>query len=174
MSLFKAGTLALLIPLAAAAPAFAQATEAQGPTRLIFSDFDADANGEVTLEELRAAGANRFAEADTDGSGALSRDELLARSQARTETRVDRLLERADADGNGELTAEELETAREQGPRHGRGPGLRGQRRGPDAERMFERMDVDNSGTVSEAEFNDAVARMVERMVRRHGGADRN
>ncbi|QXT40955.1 EF-hand domain-containing protein [Gymnodinialimonas ceratoperidinii] len=174
MSLIKAGTLALLIPLSAAAPAFAQATDAQGPTRMIFSELDTDGNGAVTLEELQAVGSNRFSDADTDGSGALSRAELLAQSQERAETRVDRLLERADADGNGELTAEELETAREEGRRggrgHGRGHGARGEHRGPGVERFFERMDADNNGSVSEAEFNEAIANMVERMGRRHGG----
>ncbi|GAB5445257.1 EF-hand domain-containing protein [Gymnodinialimonas sp.] len=163
MTLLKAGALALMIPLALTAPAFAQEGDRQGPPRMIFSELDADGNGAVTLEEMQAAGANRFAAADTDGDGALSRDELLAQGAERAERRVDRLLERADADGDGLLTQAEMEEAREGRRGHGRGG------RGPDPERIFERMDADGDGSVTQAEFDEAVARFLERMGRRHG-----
>ncbi|MEX3014617.1 EF-hand domain-containing protein [Gymnodinialimonas hymeniacidonis] len=161
MSMMKAGLLALMIPTALAAPAFAQ--EAGGePPRMIFQELDADGNGAVTLEELQAAGEARFARADTDGDGALSREELIARGEARIEARVDRMLERLDANGDGQLTEAEMEEAREgRGHRHGRG--------GPSPERMFERLDADGDGSVTEAEFDEGVARFLERMGRRHG-----
>ena len=159
MSMMKAGLLALMIPAALSAPAFAQQAGGE-PPRLIFQELDADGNGEVTLEELQAAGEARFARADTDGDGALSRDELLAQGQARAEARVDRMLERLDANGDGQLTVAEMEEARE-----GRGFG----RRGPNPERMFERLDADGDGSVTEAEFDEGVARFLERMGRRHG-----
>ena len=136
MTLLKAGTLALMIPLALTAPATAQDADRQGPPRMIFQELDTDGNGSVTLEELQAAGGNRFARADTDGDGALSRDELLAQSEARIEARVDRMIERADTDGDGLLTQAEMEEAREgrrghgRGGRGGNGEGGRG-RRGP-------------------------------------------
>ncbi|ABD56052.1 EF-hand domain-containing protein [Jannaschia sp. CCS1] len=161
MTLLKAGALALMIPVAFAAPTFAQDEGRDGPPRMIFSELDADGSGAVTLEELRAAGANRFANADADGDGALSRDELLAQGQERIEARVDRLLERADADGDGQLTQAEMEEARE--GRRGFG------RRGPNPERIFERMDADSDGSVTQAEFDEAVATFLERMGRRHG-----
>lgn len=172
MTHLKAGILALMIPTAFAAPAFAQDAGADGAPRMIFSELDADGNGAVSLEEMQAAGANRFARADADGDGALSRDELLAQHQARAEARVDRMLERADADGDGLLTQAEMEEAREgrrgQGRGHGHGRGGRG---GPNPERIFERMDADNDGAVTEAEFDAAVAHMLERM---GGRRDRN
>lgn len=170
MTFLKAGTLALMIPLALSAPVSAQEADRQGGPRMIFSEMDADGNGALTLEELQAAGSNRFEEADTDGNGALSRDELLAQAQDRAESRVDRLLERADADGDGELTVAEMEEAREEGRGRGRGHGRRGGRGGPNPEQIFERMDADSDGSVTQAEFDEAVAQMLERMGRRHGG----
>lgn len=170
MTLLKSGALALLIPATFAAPAFAQDADRQGPPRMIFEQLDADGNGSVTLEEMQAAGANRFAAADADGDGALSRDELLAQGQERVESRVDRLLERADADGDGQLTQAEMEEVRE--GRRGHGRGGRGGRGGPNPERMFERLDADGDGAVTQAEFDEGVASLLERMGRRHGGRD--
>lgn len=161
MSMMKAGLLALMIPAALSAPAFAQQVGAE-PPRMIFEELDADADGSVTLEEVRAAGEGRFARADADGDGALSRAELLAQGQARLADRVDRMLERLDGNGDGQLTQAEMEEAREgRGPRFGRG--------GPSPERMFERLDADGDGAVTEAEFDEGVARVLDRMGRRHG-----
>lgn len=165
MTLLKAGALALMIPAAALTlPVMAQNAEPGGPRQMIFADLDVDGSGTVTLEELQAAGQGRFVRADANGDGALSRDELLDQSRARAEASVDRLLERADTDGDDQLTQAEMEAAREaRGERRGRG---RSERM---PERMFERMDADGDGAVSEAEFNEAVARMQDRMGRRHG-----
>lgn len=158
MSMMKASVLALLIPVSLAAPLAAQEQGGE-PPRMIFEELDADNSGSVTLEELQAAGSNRFARADVDGNGTLTRDELIARAAERHAERVDRMIERADADGDGQLTEQELADARPN------------RRRGPDPERIFERMDADGNGTVTEAEFDEAVARMMERMGqgRRHG-----
>ncbi|WP_224815541.1 EF-hand domain-containing protein [Hasllibacter sp. MH4015] len=162
MSLWKAGILALMIPAALAAPAFAQDQGDRPGPRFIFEELDADNSGAVTLEELQAAGENRFARADTDGDGNLTRAELIAQGQGRIEARVDRMLERADSDGNGMLTQAELEEAREDRGRHSR--------RGPSPERIFERLDANGDGEVTQAEFDEGVARFIERMGNRRGG----
>lgn len=104
-----------------------------------FATLDADGNGEVTLAEIQAHGATRFAAADTDASQSLDRDELLARFNKevsdRMERRVDRMIERFDANGDGALSADEF----------------------PDrSEKMAERLmklDVDQSGGLSEEEL---------------------
>ena len=65
----------------AAAAAFAATivAHAQSPD---FATVDADGSGEVSIEELTAAGATvtaeQFAAADTDGSGGLNEAELAA------------------------------------------------------------------------------------------------
>ncbi|HID67440.1 MAG TPA: calcium-binding protein [Roseibacterium sp.] len=164
MSLWKAGALALMIPAALAAPAFAQGEGRQLAPALIFEELDADGNGAVTLEEMQAARGARFARTDADGDGALSRDEMLAQALGRVETRVDRMLELGDTDGDGQLTMAEMEAAREGG-----GQGRFGSR-GPDPARMFERLDADGDGSVTEAEFDQGVASFRERMGRRFGG----
>ncbi len=185
MSLWKAGLLALAIPTALTAPALAQ--EAQGPgPRFIFQELDADGNGAVTLEELQAARPDRFAAADADADGFLTRDELLAQGALRVAQGVDRMLERADTDADGQLTMAELDAAREDRMANGgwrgrlgreghEGRGGHGGRegregRGPNPEQMFGHMDADGDGSVTEAEFDAAVAQMLERMGRRFGG----
>jgi Ca2+-binding EF-hand superfamily protein len=71
---------------------------------------------------------------------------------------VDRLLERADSDGDGALSAAELEEMAD-GRRQAR------------MERMFERVDADGDGSLTEAELDAAMARMSERRGGGHGGA---
>ncbi len=67
-------SLAALIGLSATGGAFAQGLD--------FNSLDADANGEISMEELQAAipdlTPESFAMIDTDASGALSADEFAA------------------------------------------------------------------------------------------------
>ena len=69
--------LALTVLGFAAAPALAAPS-------VEFSTADADANGEVTMEEATAAGLTwteeQFAQSDTDQNGSLSEDEYNAAS----------------------------------------------------------------------------------------------
>jgi Ca2+-binding EF-hand superfamily protein len=83
----------------------------------------------------------------------LDRDELLAAASGRMERGIDRMIERADADGDGAVSLEEMAEARSG-------------RRGPGPEAMFERLDTDGDGSVTRAEFDDAV----ETFRGRHGG----
>lgn len=127
-----------------------------GPATMIFERFDLDGNGEVTREEATRAAAQHFAEADTDGDGLLSAEELAAHAEARQAERraarmaerSARMLERHDADGDGMLSLEEM-TAREGEDR---------------LERLFAHLDVDEDGVINQAE--------VERMAsgRGHSG----
>ena len=57
-----------------AAPAMAE----QQRERPDFATLDTDGNGQLTLEELQAAGAARFDDLDADGDGSLSVEELAA------------------------------------------------------------------------------------------------
>lgn len=112
--------------------------------------------GQGMMGEGMADMAERFEGADTDGDGLLSRDELTARmterAAERIATRVGRMIEHHDADGDGQVSMAELES-------------------GPMG-RMFEKLDADGNGAISPEEF----ARMREmrrEMMDRHGGAMR-
>ena len=196
MSIWKAALLSALIPLAAL-PAVAQQQGAQGGqgqqaqqgamagagAMMMFDRFDFDGDGTITRAEVENAPQLRFEAADADGNGTLDRDELIAHgtemAQVRIAAGVDRMIAAADADEDGVLSAEEFAAARSDGG-FGRMPGMdragRGDRqfgrfagRGsmPDQARLFELVDADDDGVVSEEEFQTAMQRFMQR---REGG----
>lgn len=138
----------LVVAMAAtAATSVSALTRGQGPD---FSTLDTDGNGELTREELAAQGAARFDAADADGNGLLSAEELTAFSAQRAEDRAARMIERMDANGDGQLSPDELRERRNAG-------------------RMFDRIDSDNSGTITQAEYDAARERISDRRAKRQG-----
>lgn len=124
-------TTAILI----AGVTMADARRVEGAERAVFETLDIDGNGEVTQAEMATVRKARFDEMDTDNNGALTKAELAVRSEKRAE----RAIKHLDANGDGQLTFAEMES--------------RSRR-----DRLFDRADSDNSGTVSKAEF-EAVAK---------------
>ena len=129
-----------------------------------FATLDADGNGFVTLDELVAESQARFALADLDGNGLLSKDELSARAktmfaeraprrgpppEARLSMMTDRLIARTDTDGDGALSAAEIQPSQDR---------LAG---------LLRRLDLDNDDAISAEEF--AAAEQM-RKGRRPGG----
>lgn len=131
----------LIAALAATALTTAATAQGRGPMALDrpeFAELDADGDGLLSADEMREAMTARFTAADADGNGALSADELETIIEARLAERgarmVERMLARRDADGSGDLSLEEL---------------AQGQPR----QAMFDRLDADGDGAISEAEF---------------------
>lgn len=105
-----------------------------------FETMDRDGNGEITQQEFETRHEARFAAADGDGDGMLSREEMILAGQKRLEERVDAMIERFDEDLDGLLSQTEV-------------PEPRKSKR---ADRHFERMDQDDSGSISKAEYDEA------------------
>jgi Ca2+-binding EF-hand superfamily protein len=154
--------------------------EAQGPRRgpphgpeRVIARFDANGDGQLQLSELPPRAQKRFGEADTNGDGIITREELAAGVQARMAQRFakgdqngdgkltqDEVGEQrwtrmrvADADGDGAVTQDELRQAHEQGklgPRAGKG--TRGKGPKGDGGRMFERADANGDGKLEASE----------------------
>jgi len=161
-SFTKMALLAGLIALGGAAQA------KTGDKGAMFEQIDADGNGAVTQEELRAHAAARFATADADNDGFVTPQEMQAQRGGK---RAEKMLERHDANKDGKLDAAELEAAAES--RHGKRAAKMMQRVDANSDgklsleevsahrdpgKMFERLDADNNGSLSAEEF--AKARM--------------
>ena len=84
-----------------------------------FAALDADANGQITTEELAAVVASRLATADTNTDGGLSAAEIVAQIEARRAemiaARARRMIEEQDANADDLLQADERTEGR--GPR---------------------------------------------------------
>lgn len=110
----------------------------RGP-RVTFEEFDANADGKVTAEEIQAHFKARFDAADANGDGKLSAEEMATRATQeraeRMQQRMGRMIEKRDTDGDGMLSAEEMQ------PMQGRG------------DMFFSRMDADKDGAISAEEF---------------------
>jgi len=124
---------------------------------------DADGNGVITVEELgqhkQQRQAERFAKSDANGDGKLTESEVGAPRWSRMSV--------ADADGDGAVTAEELQQAHQQGKlgprgsgkgRHG-GRGGKGAKGGPGRPggHLFERADKDGDGKLTQSEVPEQV-----------------
>lgn len=160
-----AGLIAAVAGTSLVAPAFAKGKDHGGERRggnhqvFNFDELDANADGFVTQDEIDANRAAKFAESDTDGNGELSIEELTAMQEARKAEReekreerktdrIEKMIERADTDKDGSLSADEV------GPK------------GDRATKMFERLDTDGDGKISKEEFEAAK----EKMGNRKGG----
>lgn len=148
--------------IAAATSLTAVAAWAQGPgserhgERMSFQELDTDGNGEISQAEMEQRGAAKFAAADTDGDGMLSEAEIITSAQKRAEERAAMMITEFDANGDGALSMDEMPKPRKFG-------------------RMFDRVDKDKSGGISEEEFAAAQEKM-QRHSKKHkkSGSDKN
>jgi Ca2+-binding EF-hand superfamily protein len=73
-----------------------------------FATLDADGDGLLTAEELTAQAQARFAAADANSDGGLSVEEIVAMMEAERLARATERLTQADANGDGLLQVAEL------------------------------------------------------------------
>ena len=115
---------------------------------VMFDQLDADADGKVTAEEIAAARQARVTGLDANSDGLISASELAARTmegmQARADAMAARRIAAQDVDGDGMLSAAELATP-------------------PMPVALFDRMDSDKDGAISQAEYDAAKDRMMDR-----------
>ncbi len=116
---------------------------------------DTDGNGSVTLTEMQAASAERFARMDANGDGVINAaGERSERRAKRGGDRTERMAQRfaqADTDNSGGLSQAELAAMHEARGERGK-RGNRGKRGG-----MFLSADANGDQAISRAEFDAAV-----------------
>lgn len=121
--------------------------------------FDANGDGEVTLEEYLAGGLDRFGIADADGDGFVTKQELVNVAANPGEIRATAMLNRMDTDGDGKVSLAETKAFAEDR-----------------AERRFERADADGDGFITaeeaQAVVGDRRGRRGDRHAARRGGGD--
>ena len=74
----------------------------------MFERLDADTDGKVTADEMKAAATARFAKRDVDGDGVVSREDRKAFRAAQREERRSERFEKMDADSDGMISKEEF------------------------------------------------------------------
>ncbi|NJM84204.1 MAG: hypothetical protein HC844_18730 [Tabrizicola sp.] len=75
----------------------------------LFGQVDADGNGSVTQEEIDAFRTAKVGQADASGDGALSIEEFDTLYREFTRSRMVDMFQELDADGDGSVSAAELD-----------------------------------------------------------------
>lgn len=139
------------------------------PLPAMFERWDANEDGKLTQDEVPEMAWNRLSQADTDGDGMVTRDELAAMMQQRgggpgrastpPAAREDARRERPQRE-EARKERPQRDEARPQAPRPQRPDA---QRRPPSGNRVdawFNRLDKDGDGQLSKDEFAPVVARL--------------
>ncbi len=154
-------------------------------------NLDANDDGSVTLEEALAKQAPFFNRIDTNGDGVIDAKEIDAEIALNVDYFSKAMFKRLDKDGDGKITKQEYtgrsgakmaktdaedkdrgpdpQAEREDGKRHARHHGARGERRGwfreRRAARAFDRLDLNSDGALDASEVDIAVKQRTTRRI---------
>lgn len=121
-----------------AAPVFAKGGGDRDHRAGFMSEADTNGDGALSAEEIEAHRAAVFAAADTDGNGSLSAEEMQASQERQNDERrargMAKRIEALDTNGDGELSLEEMSKENRQAA-------------------MFKRLDTNEDGVISEEEL---------------------
>lgn len=106
-----------------------------GHHMMMFQGMDKDGDKTISRDEFMAHGADKFKDADTDGSGSVSAAEFNAfmdrERERRRQMMQERMFKAIDKDGNGQISEQEMRAF---------------------AEQKFDRMDRDGDGKLNQAD----------------------
>lgn len=108
-----AGLLGGVAMLLAVGPAMAEKGKTMERHKAHLEELDTNKDGKISRDEVKAAHDARFNSVDTDGNGSVSLEEFQAAEERRKQMRLQRKFERADKNGDGVLTSDELDSRRD-------------------------------------------------------------
>jgi len=143
-------TAAALLAALSVSPALAQSAP-QGQMGMMpdFATLDANGDGKISPDEMKAFGVGRVAGMDANKDGFVTKDEMkafiVAKMTDRVNSMVDQRFAKLDPDNTGKVSLDKLENPQRE-------------------EKMFKRMDKNGDGVISKDEFDAAKAKMAKRM----------
>ncbi len=102
-----------------------------------FSELDLNGDNQISKDEMTAHAKRRFDGADQNSDGMLSAAEIAAERAKASERRITKMIEKMDANKDGQVSFEEIQNGRKNRKQ----------------EKMFNKLDDNGDGFISAEEF---------------------